>query len=362
VGTFQSLAGAVIANGPSYFDGIAVISAWVGLALALSMCGAVVVARLACGWLALRSRQLERQYLPLIVRALAHDDAAVSALVAAPSRHQLIIAALLITPLIDDRDPSRVARTRTVVQAMSLVPVADRYLRSRLWWRRAIALRALGLLQLKDRTAAIVGALDDSNRNVRAAALDALSDLKDPASLQGVVVRLHDASLPLGRRIHALAAFGTQCEPFLLDLASVDRENRLGYAYALTICGTARARPTLCGWTCDERVAVRAASFEALAHVGLDHHAARLAIEALSSEDVLVRAMAARALSGWRDPGEAAARLGQHLDDVWTVAVEAARSLQTMSDAGVAVLITRAGRPDLAGLLARQMLWEVHVY
>ena len=139
-------------------------------------------------------------------------------------------------------------------------------------------------------------------------------------------------------------------------------ENRLGYVYALTICGTARARPLLCLWTRDERVAVRAGAFEALAHVGLDHDAARLALDALNSADVPVRAMAARALSGWRDPGEAAARLGQHLDDVWTVAVEAARSLQTMSDAGVAVLITRAARPDLAGLLARQMLWEVHVY
>ena len=230
MGTSQALTGAAIANAPSYFDGIAVIALWAGLALALSMCGAVVVARLACGWLALRSRQLESRYMPLIVRALVHDDAAVSALVAAPSRHRLTIAALLITPLIDDRDPGRVARTRTVVQAMSLVPVADRYLRSSLWWRRAIAPRALGLLQLTDRTAAIVGALDDPNRNVRAAALDALSDLKDPASLQAVVV--HDASLPLGRRIHALASFGTRCESFLLDLASVDR----GESSRLCLC------------------------------------------------------------------------------------------------------------------------------
>ena len=74
---------------------------------------------------------------------------------AAPARHRLAIARLLIEPLIDDRDPARIARTRAIVGALSFTAIADRYLRSWLWWRRAVALRALGVLQLRDHTAAV---------------------------------------------------------------------------------------------------------------------------------------------------------------------------------------------------------------
>jgi HEAT repeat protein len=265
----------------------------------------------------------------------------------------------LITPLIDDRDPGLISRTQKVVLALELRPTVDRLLRSWSWSRRAIALRGLGLLQAKNRTAEIVAALDDSHPDVRGAALDALSDLKDPASLPAIIVRLHDASLHRGRRAQVLAAFGSDCESFLLELAHFDPEHRLNYARALAICGTARSRPALCSWTSDERVAVRAAAFEALAHVGLDEKAARLALDALESKDAPVRAMAAHALQDLRGSSEAAARLGQHLDDTWLVAVQAARSLQSMHITGFPILHAQAARTDLAGQLARQMLWEL---
>ena len=151
-------------------------------------------------------------------------------------------------------------------------------------------------------TAAIVAALDDPESEVRAAALDAIGDLHDPASLQGLVVRLHDQTLPRGRRIAAMAAFGSSCEPFLLEMSEIDAANRANYARALGICGTRRARPALCRWTEDPRLEVRVAALTALGHVGLDERAARLAIEALESGDVMVRAKAAFALRGWQGP------------------------------------------------------------
>jgi HEAT repeat protein len=226
-----------------------------------------------------------------------------------------------------------------------------------MWWRRALALRALGLLQARDHTAQIIAALDDTHPDVRAAALDALTDEQDPAALQAVVVRLHDMSLHRGRRGAALKAFGSDCEPFLLEWSEVDPENRLDYIHALAICGTARSRPALCRWTRDPRVLVRATAFEALAYVGLDDDAARVAIEGLESDEPSVRAMAAYALRGWQGPGDAAARLAPHLDDEWAVAVSAARTLQSMGPAGSVELQARSTRQDLGGLLARQMLW-----
>jgi len=334
---------------------------WIAVGLAVSMTCAVAVGRIVFAWHEAQRRRAERHYEPLVRRAVDGDKNALHALVRSPSRYRLPIARLLIIPLVNDRDPARVAATRAIVRAMSVIPIADRYLRSLWWWRRAVALHVLGLIQVRDHTARIVAALDDANADVRGAALDALADLQDPASLPAIVVRFQDTSLQRGRRAAALAAFGSRCEPFLLDLSDVDPTNRVSYARALTICGTERSRPVLCRWTADARLEVRVAALEALAHVGLDESSALLAINALDNGETPVRARAAGALYGWTGNGNAAWHLARHLDDAWMVAVPAARSLQSMREAGRMELQACALRPGLAGVLARQMLWEADV-
>jgi HEAT repeat protein len=161
-----------------------------------------------------------------------------------------------------------------------------------------------------------------------------------------------------GRRGAAIKAFGSESEPFLLEMAEVDPDNRLSYIHALAICGTARSRTVLCRWTHDSRAEVRATAFEALAYVGLDDDAARVAIEGLESSDPHVREMAAYALRGWQGAGDGPARLATHLGDTWNVAVAAARTLRSMGPAGAAELQACASRMDLGGLLARHMLWQ----
>jgi HEAT repeat protein len=340
------------------FQRIAVWLMWAGVVLALGMLCAVVAGRVAYAWQEERRHRFERHYGPLVARALEGDHAARHAIVTCPQRYHFAMATLLITPLIDNRDPRRIAVTRALVRKMTRGRLGDRYLRSRFWWRRALALRAFGLLQRADRTHQIIAALDDGHPDVRGAALDALADMHDPAALPALVTRLYDASLQRGRRAAALAAYGSRCEALILDLAREDEEHRVNFARALAICGTGRSRPTLCHWTGDARPDVCAAAFEALAHVGLDDVSAALAISALESRDAAVREMAAGALRGWEGAGDAASHLAQHLDDTWGVAVKAARSLQSMHQAGRALLESCAGRPDLAGVLSRQMLWE----
>ena len=337
-------------------DFVALLLLWVSVRLALAMTAIVVVERVVSALVRARRESIGDRYRPLVSSALAGDDAAVGRLVAAPARHRLAIARLLIEPLIDDREPARIMRTRAVVGVLSFIPIADRYLRSWLWWRRAVALRAVGVLQLRDYTAAAIAALDDPHFDVRAAALDALTYMHDVASLRAVVVRLHDASLPPARRLAALASFGAQCEEFLLELSQVDSANLVNYARALAVCGTRQSLPALARWTQDARPDVRAAAFEALAHVGVDAETAGLAIEALESNDEAVRAMAAHALKGWPGSRAAAGHLGRHLDDVWPVAVRAAQSLRSMGSAGVLELQAQASRSDLTGRLARQAL------
>ena len=341
------------------FHRFAIQTAWLGVFLALLNAAAVVVERALFACNEARRRRIDRRYEPVARRALDGDEAAVEQLANSPRRHRIAIAWMLVRPLYDDRDRQRVARARTIFQAMSLVEVADRWVNSCWWPRRARAVRALGLFQIENRTAAIVAALDDDHAEVRAAALDSIADLGDPRAVMAVVVRLHDESLHRGRRFAAIAAFGPEIEPSLLEMAGVDAANRLNYARALRICGTARSLPTLSLWTLDPDVKVRAAAFEALGHIGLDRHAAPLALEGLEADDVTVRAMAAYALHDWAGPGNIAVQLAQHLDDRWPVAVQAASSLKTMRDGGVAALQAAASRPDLAGELARQTLWEM---
>lgn len=299
--------------------------------------------------------RVTRHYTPIIDRALAGDPDALRALTDAPGRHRVTIVRLAVLPLIDDRNPARIAAVRGIVDAMNMIPFADRMLRSRWWWRRAIALRALGLLQVTDRTAAIVAALDDASPEVRNTALDALADMQNPAALPAIVVRLHDRSLHRGRRVAALTSFGSRCEGFLLDLASVDPVHRLNYARALSVCGSAGSRPVLREWARDGRVEVRAAALATLGRVGLDEPSAAVAMAALEDPDQTVRVAAAAALAGWAG---AAPTLARHLDDAWPVAWHAARSLRAMDREGRAELEARSHRPDLSGALARQMLWE----
>jgi len=342
-------------------DRVTLWALWIGPALAAAMAVLVIVERLGVIAHERFLRRLRHRYGRLIERALRGDAEALDALVRSPSRYRLEVARLLIFPLVDDRNPDRIAATRDIIRAMSLVPLADRWLRSYRWWRRVPALQTFGLLQFADRGPQLVAGLDDDNAEVRNAALDGLADLHDPATLPAIVVRLHDTSLQRGRRAAALAAFGSECEGFLLELSLADPAHRLNYGKALAICGTARSRPILCEWTGDAREPVRAAAFEALARIGLDDRAAALAITALDSSDVHERAMAAAALHGWTGDGDAPSRLARHLGDAWPVAVRAAHALRSMGPTGHAALRPYVSGADQAAVLARQMLWELEV-
>ena len=331
-----------------------------GSAVLVTMLTALILSeRAAFAFLRVRRAQIAAHYRPVVQRALAGDAAAQHVLSVSPRRHRLPIARLLILPLVHDRDATRIDGARTILRAMSFPPVVRRYVRSRLAWRRAVALHVLGLLELREHTAAVVAALDDPDRAVRSAALDALTDLREPSALAAIVTRLHDASLPHGQRVSALTALGSRCEPLLLDLLAVDPNHAVNYAAALGLCGTALSRPALCRLTADPRNEVREAALDALGRVGVDELSAAHALAALDSADDRVRAAAAGALSGWAGAGvESVSRLAGHLDDTWAVATRAAHTLRSMGAAGVGALEARAAGQDSAGDLARYVLWH----
>jgi hypothetical protein len=330
---------------------------WAG-AVAL-ITGIALVGERTLYWLGdFRHQWIGRRYGPLVRRALDGDTVALRTLRSSASRHRIFILQLLIAPLYAQHDPGYAERARGIFEALTGASVAQRLLSSRRWWRRAMALRALGVLQVRAFTPAIVAALDDPHPEVRAVALDALADLRDPSSLQALVVRLHDETLNRHRCLTAIAAYGTDSESLLLNLASLDPANRLGYAVALAICGTRRALPLLCDWTQDPDAKVRAAALTAIGQLGLDERATRLTMDALTSQDVNVRRAAAHTLRLAMENTDVAARLVGHLGDAWPVAVEAAHSLRSIGATGTRVLREAAAGHGLAAQLARQMLWD----
>ena len=102
---------------------------------------------------------------------------------------------------------------------------------------------------------------------------------------------------------------------------------------------------------------MRAASLQALGSLGLDDRAYYYVLRALGDTSEAVRAMAARALGRSRR-ADAAPYLAQHLGDEWLVAAHAATALRMLGAAGERELSARQEAPGLAGVLARQMLWE----
>jgi len=100
------------------FSHLAPSIAWLAVSLAASATLAVVVERALQGLRQVRQRRLEQRYMPIVRRALVGDAAAERALVDCPRRDRIDVAVLLVTPLIDDRDSWRIARTREIFEEM----------------------------------------------------------------------------------------------------------------------------------------------------------------------------------------------------------------------------------------------------
>jgi len=111
---------------------------WLGVLLACSMLVAVACERIVHVYQQTRSRMIAQRYGPLIERTLGGDRDARRALIASPPRDRLGIAWLLVPLVLTDTSRDRVAPVRDLFQALSLVPLAERLLRSRFWWRRTM--------------------------------------------------------------------------------------------------------------------------------------------------------------------------------------------------------------------------------
>lgn len=331
-----------------------------GTALLLTLLALLVVQRLVRMSVERWRARVADQYLDLLDDATldADDERALARLVAAPRRHRRVIGARLLSPLrVLKGDAS--ARARRVAQRMGLSEEWRRDLQHRHWWVRAEAALALGLTRDPEAVVLLLPALDDTHQQVRAAAIDALGRIGDPRVIPELLRRLPDRSRQDHvRLVEAMRSFGNRAAESLLQHAAAHPHDRGLAAEMLTYIGGSEARTPLLEWSMTGDPATRAAAWRALATIGLDDRAFYHALRALSSEDVAERAAAARAV-GRSGRADAASHLAARLDDEWSVAAEAARSLARLGAEGLRRLQERADGPEGIGReLARQLAWE----
>jgi len=159
------------------------------------------------------------------------------------------------------------------------------------------------------------------------------------------------------RVVESIRELGPGVAHALIAHARVHPDDLATVAELIGFTGAANAHDDLLAWSSHGDPQVRAAALQALGSLGLDDRAYYYVLRALGDASDAVRAMAARALGRSRR-ADAAPYLAQHLGDEWIVAAHAATALRMLGPSGERELSARQEAPGLAGVLARQMLWE----
>ena len=306
-----------------------------------------------------RRRGLIDRYRPLIDSALASESPiALDAVAAIPGRHRAIVADHVLGTLRIVRGAQN-ERARAIAERLDLTRGWRADLQSRLWWRRAEAALALGLLRDREATALLTPMLDDEHEQVRAAAIDALGQIGDSSAIAPLLSRMGDPTRhERTRLVQALRAFGEPATRALVEHGQREARDRTTVATVLSFVGGTAAADALLQWSATGDQDTRVAVWTALGNIGLDERSFYHALKALNADEAPVRAAAARALarSGRTD---AAMQLAGKLDDEWEVAAQSARALARLGPDGHAALHRRVDAGEGLGRdLARQVLWE----
>ncbi len=185
------------------------------------------------------------------------------------------------------------------------VGAIDTLLRSaRRWapWRRALAVRLLGLAGAEEAVPALVERLSDRSRYVREAAVRALGRIGDTRALSALTdLFSRPGRVAAGIVYEALLAFGSSsAQVFSEGLHSPDEHVRVPSVFGVGTVDPG-ARPRLEPMLSDEAAAVRAAAAELLGRIGGTDVTPELA-RAARDEERSVRRAAVSALASYDHP------------------------------------------------------------
>ncbi len=214
-----------------------------------------------------------------------------------------IAAAMLIERL---REASPDGRTR-ILGMLREIGAFDELLRScrrSMPWRRALAVRVLGLAGAEEAVPELIGRLSDRNRSVREAAVRALGRIGDRRALPALkeLFDRPERAAP-GLVYEALVAFGAASEEvFRNGQRSENVHVRVASVFGCAaVLEPDAARRSIEPMLADESGQVRAAAAQLLGRIGGDQVPEGLS-GALRDEQLGVRRAATSALAGYGDP------------------------------------------------------------
>ena len=233
-----------------------------------------------------------------------------------------------------------------VLREVGAIELLVRSTRSRIPWRRALAVRTLGWAGAEETMPVLIGRIGDRNRYVREAAVRALGRIGDPQVLPqlGELFRV-PGRVPPGVVYDALVSFGAAAAPTFAGALRSELESvRVASCYGTAaVSEPEQARASLQPLLADREAPVRAAAAEALGQVGGSRLPAGLA-RASRDEVAAVRVAATHALGFYDDPEAVELALNALLDPDRDTAVAAGESL------------VRLARRPAAGAAAERVL------
>lgn len=208
-------------------------------------------------------------------------------------------------------------------------------LHARRAWKRAAAAATLGDMGSPEAVPALMNALHDSERDVRAAATRSLALLGAAVAVEAIVEQLAAGRVQRAVGGWALVTIGAPALPRLRGLLRDEDANvRAAAAELIGLVGEASDAPELIGLLRDPSAEVRAKSAHALGRLGSGDAAAMLR-GSLGDRIFFVRAAAARALGQLGDRPSVPALVHQAQTDRFEAAQAAARALADLSPRGL---------------------------
>jgi HEAT repeat protein len=213
------------------------------------------------------------------------------------------IAAELLIERIRAASAEERAHTLTVLREIGAIDRLLRSIRLARPWRRALAIKTLGLLKADEAVPQLIARLSDRSRYVREATVRALGRIGDERALPALAeLFAKPGSVAAGLVYQALAAFGEQAGPvFAEGLRFANAHVRIASVYGVaSVYESGRASPHLEHMLADEVAPVRAAAAEMLGGVGGEHVSSGLA-RSSRDEQRSVRRAAVSALGSYDD-------------------------------------------------------------
>jgi len=239
------------------------------------------------------------------------------------------LAAAALAERLRDAAPDDRRQMLEVLREVGAVELLVRSTRSRIPWRRALAVRTLGWAGAEETIPLLIGLIGDRSRYVREAAVRALGRIGDPQVLPqlGELFRVPGRVAP-GIVYDALVSFGSTAAPTFAGALRSEREPvRVASCYGVAaVSEPEQARTDLPPLLADPEATVRAAAAEALGQVGGSTLPAGLA-RASRDEVATVRVASTNALGSYDDPQAVELAVNALLDPDRDTAVAAGEAL-----------------------------------